>query len=172
MRGFTLVEAMVASTLFVMVTLGVYSMLIKSYQLTSLTRCRDDARGVLRTYADQFQRLATTELVGSTTYNRWLFNPTNGASGRGLKWGELSDDSTYTSAEDVASIAITLGASGNATPATLTRDVRYVNPTTGATTTTQSIQAAGFMLQGTFTINFTRNGKNYSQSLTVLRLAP
>ncbi len=171
-RGFTLVEAMVATTVFTMVTLGVYSMLIRSYQLAALTRCRDDARGVLRTYADQFERLQTTELVGSTTYNRWLFNPTNGASGRGLKWGVLSDDNTSTAAEDVASLAITLGGTGHPTDATITRDVRYVNASSGATTTTQSIQAAGFMLQGTFTINFTRNGKSYSQSLTVLRVAP
>jgi hypothetical protein len=171
-RAFTLVEAMVATTVFTMVTLGVYSMLIKSYQLAALTRCRDDARGVLRTFADQFERLQTTELVGSTTYNRWLFNPTGGPSGRGIRWGSLSDDNTSTAAPDVVSLAITLGGAGHPTPATLTRDVRYVDASTGATSSTQAIQAAGFMLQGTFTINFSRNGKSYSQSLTVLRVAP
>jgi len=77
-------------------------------------------------------RLQTTDKVGSATYNRWLFNPTNGPSGRGLHWGELSDDNTSTAADQVPNIAITLGTGGHATAATLTRDVRYVASTDGA----------------------------------------
>lgn len=171
-RAFTLVEAMMGATVFVMVTLGVYAILIKSYQLAALTRCRDDARAILRTYADQFERLQTTELVGTSTYNRWLFNPTNGASGRGLKWGELSDANTSTAAEEVGSITVTLGSANHPTTATVTRDVRYVAPLTGETTVTQSIQAAGFLLQGVFSITFSINDRTYTQSLTVMRLAP
>lgn len=163
---------MVGTTVFVMVSLGVYAMLIKAYQLESLARCRDDARGVLRTYADQFERLQTTKTVDNVTYNRWLFNPSNGATGRGLKWGELSDANTSTAAEEVEYLLVTIGGDNHPTSAKVTRDVRYVNATTGATTTDKSIQAAGFMLQATFSITFTSGQNTYSQSLTVMRLAP
>ena len=104
--GFTLLEAMLSTTIFTMVTLGVYTILIKSYQMIALSRCRDEARAVLRTYADQFLRLQTTERVSGATYNRWLFNPTNGPSGRGLRWGELSDRNTSTAATDVALVLL------------------------------------------------------------------
>ena len=170
--GFTLLEAMLSTTIFTMVTLGVYTILIKSYQMIALSRCRDEARAVLRTYADQFLRLQTTERVSGATYNRWLFNPTNAATGRGLHWGELSDDNTSTPAEDVGNIAITLGTGGHATPARLTRDVRYVASATGANVNALSIDAAGFMLSATFAISYTSSGKAYTQFITVTRATP
>ncbi len=163
---------MMSTMVFTLVALGVYTMLIKSYQMIALSRCRDEARAVLRTYADQFQRLQTTEKISGTTYNRWLFNPTNGPSGRGLRWGSLSDTNTSVAATEVPNIAITLGTGGHATAATLTRDVRYVNATTGATTTSLQIDAAGFMLTATFAINYRSSGRAYAQSLTVVRATP
>ena len=170
--GFTLIEAMMSTMVFTLVALGVYTMLIKSYQMIALSRCRDEARAVLRTYADQFERLQTTEKVGTTNYNRWLFNPTNGPSGRGLSWGSLSDTNTSVAAPDVPNIAITLGVGGQATQATLTRDVRYVNATSGATSGSLQIDAAGFMLMATFAINYSISGRNFTQSLTVVRATP
>jgi type II secretory pathway pseudopilin PulG len=170
--GFTLVEAMVATTIFTMLTLGVYAALIKSYQIIALARSRDQARAVLRTYADQFMRLQTTEKVGASTYNRWLFNPTGGATGRGLLWGALSDRNTSTDAPIVSSIAITLGSGTQTTPATLTRNVSYVNPSTGVPSGTQQIDAAGFLLTGTFAITYSQVGKQHVESLTVVRAAP
>jgi Tfp pilus assembly protein PilV len=170
--GFTLLEAMLSTTIFTMVTLGVYTILIKSYQMIALSRCRDEARAVLRTYADQFLRLQTTERVSGATYNRWLFNPTNGPSGRGLRWGELSDRNTSTAATEVANIPITLGTGGHATAATLTRDVRYVASSSGANVNALSIDAAGFMLSATFAINYRSSGKAYTQSITVTRATP
>lgn len=163
---------MLSTTIFTMVTLGVYTILIKSYQMIALSRCRDEARAVLRTYADQFLRLQTTERVSGATYNRWLFNPTNGPSGRGLHWGELSDDNTSTAADEVANIPITLGTGGHATAATLTRDVRYVASGSGANVSALSIDAAGFMLSATFAINYRSSGKAYTQSITVTRATP
>jgi Tfp pilus assembly protein PilE len=170
--GFTLVEAMVATTIFAMLTLGVYSALIKSYQIIALARSRDQARAVLRTYADQFMRLQTTEKVGASTFNRWLFNPTGGATGRGLRWGELSDRNTSTAAPIVSSIAIVLGHGPQTTPATLTRDVSYVNASTGEPSVTQQIDAAGFLLTATFAITYSHVGKQHVESLTVVRAAP
>jgi Tfp pilus assembly protein PilV len=170
--GFTLLEAMLSTTIFTMVTLGVYTILIKSYQMIALSRCRDEALAVLRTYADQFLRLQTTERVGGATYNRWLFNPTHGPSGRGLQWGELSDANTSTAAAEVPNIAINLGSGGHATPATLTRDVRYVASTDGANVNSLTIDAAGFLLSATFAISYRSSGKDYTQSVTVTRATP
>src|SRR5882724_8286328 len=84
-RAFTLAEVMVAVTVFSLLTLGVYQILIKAYEIAAITRCRDDGRAVLTTFADQFMRLQTTddETInnpdGSTTsgtYIRELFNYT------------------------------------------------------------------------------------------------
>jgi len=163
---------MVAATIFVMVTLGVYTMLMKSYQLIALTRVRDDARAVLRSFADQFERLATTEEVDGDVRQRWLFLPSGGPTGRGLVWGALSDQNTSVNAEDVPSIPIVLGGESHQVTATLTRDVRYVDAASGENAASRTIEAAGYMLSGTFTINYRMNGNDYTQSLTVLRAAP
>ena len=167
---------MMASGIFVMATLGIYTMLIKSYQMAALSRCRDDARAVIRTYADQFERLQTTEQVPAVTgpsYTRWLFYPEGSPSGRGLVWGSLSNANVYSSPlPTVASLAVALGESNHPVPATVTRDVTYVDASTGAVSSVQHVQAAGYLMRGTFTINFTLNSKNYTQSLTVVRAVP
>lgn len=178
-RGFTLVEAMVGTVVFTMVTMGVYAALIKSYQLAALSRARDDARAVLRTFADQFERLQTTEKVGATNATRWLFLPSGGPTGRGLVWHDpdtgtpaLSNGNTTVNAEDVASLGVTLGTGVAAVPATLTRDVRYVDMSSGDVSASQRVEAAGYMLQATFTIRYTLNKKAYAESLTVGRSVP
>jgi Tfp pilus assembly protein PilE len=178
-RGFTLVEAMVGFVVFVMVTLGVYSAMIKSYQLAALSRARDDARAVLRTFADQFERLQTTDKVGASNSTRWLFLPSGGPTGRGLKWHdsdtgapELSNGNTSVNAEDVSSLGVDLGTGTATVHATLTRDVRYLNVTTGDVSASQSVEAAGYMLQATFTLTYTLNQKTYTESLTVARSVP
>lgn len=171
-RGFTIVETMVAATIFVMLTLGVYTMLMKSYQLIALTRVRDDARAVLRSFADQFERLSTTQEVAGVVRQRWLFLPSNGPTGRGLVWGALSDQNTSVNAEDVPSLAVPLGGESHRVTAALTRDVRYIDASSGADVADREIEAAGYMLSATFTINYSMGGKDYTQSLTVLRAAP
>lgn len=163
---------MVATLLFTSVALGVYGMLIKSYQMSALSRAIDEARGVLRTYADQFQRLQTTDRVGAATYNRWLFNPTSAPTGRGLVWGSLNNANTSVNAANSSYLAITLGGTGHSIPAKLTRDVRYLDAATGNRTTTQTIEAAGYLLSGTFTITFEMNQRTYSQSISIVRAAP
>lgn len=170
---------MVGFVVFVMVTLGVYSALIKSYQMSALSRARDDARAVLRTFADQFERLQTTETVGGASSTRWLFLPSGGPTGRGLQWQDattgalvLSDGNTSVNAEDVASIPVTLGTGTAAITAQVTRDVRYVNVSTGEVAAAQTVEAAGYMLQAKFTITYAINQRSYSQSLTVARSVP
>jgi Tfp pilus assembly protein PilV len=171
-RGFTLVEAMVASGVFCMCTLGVYAMLIQSYKLSALSRTRDDARAVIRTFADQFERLQTTNEVGNVAYTRWLFHP-DGVTGKGMVWGALSDSDDVTTPipNPVAYLSVNLGTSSNMVPATITRSVDYVSDTTGATAA-QQIKAAGYMMVGTFTITFSVNAKTYTESLTMVRAVP
>jgi prepilin-type N-terminal cleavage/methylation domain-containing protein len=177
-RGFTLVEAMVGTVVFAMVTMGVYTALIKSYQLAALARTRDEARAVLRTFADQFERLQTTDEVDGITCTRWLFLPTSGPTGRGLQWQDsttgtpaMSSDNTSVNAEETPYLSVTLGAGSAQIPAQVTRDVAYVSESTG-TTAAQQITAAGYLLRGTFAISYQLNGRSYSQSLTVARSVP
>jgi hypothetical protein len=172
--GWTLVEVMTATVIFTIVTICVYLMLVRSYQMAALSRCRDEARAVIRTYADQFERLQTTATASNNgSYTRWLFYPEGGQSGRGLVWGGLSDSNVFdTPLTSVPNLHITLGESTHPVAATVTRDVSYVNATTGANATTQTIQAAGYLMRGTFAVDFTINNKHYSESLTVLRAVP
>jgi hypothetical protein len=173
--GYTLAEAMVASTVFAMIMLGVYAMLIRSYQMAALSRCRDDGRAVIRTFADQFERLQTTDQIpppNGPSYTRWLFFPEGGPTGRGLNWGALSDANVTTILPPVSSLAITLGDPTHPVAATVTRDVAYIDDTSGAPSVGQQIKAAGYLMRGTFTVNFSLNSKNYSQSLTVVRAVP
>lgn len=175
LRGYTLAEAMIASTVFAMIMLGVYAMLIRSYQMAALSRCRDDGRAVIRTFADQFERLQTTDQIpppNGPSYTRWLFFPEGGPTGRGLNWGSLSDANVTTILPPVSSLAITLGDPAHPVAATVTRDVAYIDDTTGAPSVGQQIKAAGYLMRGIFTVNFSLNSKNYSQSLTVVRAVP
>lgn len=176
-RGFTLVEAMIATLIFVMFTLGIYGLVLQSYNMSARIRYRDDARAMLLTYADQFERLQTTTQVGTVSYARWLFNPSSGPTGLGLKWGALCDDDAFdeplpTPVPD--HLDVTLGGTENPIPAQLTREVHYVLPS-GATTdvlTGTSMTAAGWMIVGTFTINYVANGRPETASMTVVRSVP
>jgi len=185
-RGFTLVEVMVAATIVAAAALGIYAMLIKSYQVMALGRCRDQARAVLRTYADQFLRLQTTKNIRPNTvpvpgapgtfvtagvYTLHLFVPTLAPTGQGLVWGRLNDDTTGIPSADVASLPITLGPPGSSTPATLTRNVTPLT-LAGEPSLTRVIGAAGYMVTGTFTVTYSLIGKSYSESITVVRAVP
>ena len=57
-RGFTLVEVMIATMVFTMGILGVYAMMIKSYQLVTLSRHRDNARAPRNEDRDRHQHCA------------------------------------------------------------------------------------------------------------------
>ena len=159
--------------IFCLCTLGVFGMLVRSYNMSVLTRTRDNARTVLATYADQFERLQTTEKVGSTYATRWLFYP-YGVTGSGLAWGTLSDSNVLTNPlpSAPANFAINLGTTLNPVPATVTRDVKYVEDATGTTVSGLQVKAAGYMLQGTFAITYKVNNKQYTQSMTMTRAVP
>jgi Tfp pilus assembly protein PilV len=170
-RGYSLFEVMIAACLFTMVTLGVYSALIQSYKMAKLSRCRDESRAILRTYVDQFQRLETSVKVNGKDTRRWLFLPTNGTTGQGLVWGALNDQPSNNGAAAAAYLPMTLGNSTSKVNARLTRNVTYVDPSTGAPDTTPGTDST-FLLQAVFEITFELNGRTHSQRMTVMRSVP
>ncbi|HTB81633.1 MAG TPA: prepilin-type N-terminal cleavage/methylation domain-containing protein [Opitutaceae bacterium] len=74
-KGFTLLEALIAGTIFAMMATGIYAMLFKSYQLAALCRYRDDARAVLQTFADQFERLDISDFIYTNSSNTVITFP-------------------------------------------------------------------------------------------------
>jgi hypothetical protein len=163
-----LVEALIGVVVFAMTMLGG---LVQSYKLEALCRYRDNARAVLRTYVDQFQRLQTTVKHDDQIYKRWLFMPTD-ASGKGLKsWEEgLSDDDNYVVVDPPSEpLQITLGTGDYALPAQLTREVHFIHPGTGAVSETMTIEATGYLISGTFRITFTFDGEDHEEEISVLR---
>ena len=178
-RGFTLVEAMIATLIFVMFTLGVYALVIQSYNMTARIRYRDDARAMLLTYVDQFERLQTTTYVKAvdTSYTRWLFNPASGPTGLGLKWGTLCDEDAFNNPlpDPVPGyLDVKLGGTKAPIAAQVTREVHFVTPN-GASSdvlTGTSMSAAGWLITGKFTISYVANGQPETASMTVVRSVP
>lgn len=168
-EGFTLVEVMVAAAVATIALLALLGTAFISYKINHKARLRDNARAVLRTYVDQFQRLAYSTDEGVI---RVLFSPTTGETGRGMRWGELSDepnDPTFT--DDPAKIDI--GPPGSEQWAYVTREVSYVSLTDGQPITERKNDAAGFMLKATFTITYTLAGSKdqaITQNMSTLRL--
>lgn len=179
-RGFTLVEAMVATMVFMMVILGVYSAIIKAYQISQLTRYNDQARAVLLSYIDQFQRLETAD----NNLVRPFFTPAL-PTGSGMDNLNRLNDSAANAAAVVtatsgAYIEVTLGDGGGVSPITarVTRSIYPVDVATGAllattTATTTYYKQPGYSLVGIFTISYTLpSGKTYTQRLSTSRAIP
>lgn len=174
-RAFTLFEVMIATIVFTMGILGVYAMMIKSYEMVTISRHRDNGRAVLLTYVDQFLRLQ----IADGGVRRGIFVP-HAATGMGLTWqdghgsppvdGNLYDAYPY--------MPVMLGDSGNSllgsqVQAHVYREVTLIDATTGDSMpgTDPALTAAGYLLQGKFTIFYDISGRQQSQSITVLRSA-
>ena len=165
-RGFTLVEVMIATMVFTMGILGVYAMMIKSYELVTLSRHRDNARAFLLSFSDQFLRLQTTDMVGGVPVLRPLF-ATAGTGGDGLSWTDTAGNVVTGNAQP--NLAVTLGEAGSSqVPALVTRQVTYLD-STGTPVGGNVATAAGWLLQGTFTITYTVKSRPQTQSITVCR---
>ena len=178
---------MVATLIFAMFTLGVYALVIQSYDMTARIRYRDDARAMLLTFVDQFQRLETTTEIDAcppgsgqkATYTRWLFYvpppESAGPNSLGLKWGSLCSEDIYNnplpSSGVPSSLKVALGGTKNPIDAYVTREIFYVLPT-GETSTTlpnTAVSAAGWMIAGKFNISYVANGRPETASMTVVR---
>ena len=188
--GFTLGEVMLASIVILAAGLGIYTILIRSYELVALTRYRDDARAVLQTYASQFERLQTTDHTGS--YDRFFFRTTDFATGAGLLWdstipaggSNLNLDSLCNEEGTPGNnprtpdsgLTVHIGGSLNGIDAIVTRSVVQIAGDGTVPSTPQQLSSAGEMLMGTFTITYSVYGFNgkqpVTQKISVLRAAP
>ena len=158
---------MIATMVFTMGILGVYMMMLKSYELVTLARHRDNARAILLAFADQFERLQTTDQQGALVVTRFLFQIATTPTGTGLSWTSANNVTTNGTS---AGLPLMLGDSGSSqTPATVTRKVQYVDSTSGAPVAGVTATAAGWMLEATFTIQYSIKGRSQVQSLTVAR---
>ena len=166
-RGFTLVEVMIATTVFTMGILGVYAMMLKSYELVTLARHRDNGRALLLSFADQFLRLQTTDQIGGAIITRNLFVANTVPDAGGLNW---TDTSGHVATVDSQGLHVLLGdSSSSQVPATVTRVVSNIDSATGDQVAGATATAAGWMLQATFTISYTIKGRPQSQSIVVAR---
>ncbi len=168
LRGITLIEVLVATFVASVALMALLGTAFASYKINHKARLRDNARAVLRTYVDQFERLAYSD---SGNVVRMLFTPTSGPTGLGLRWGQLSDQINYEGAP--TTLQIDIGTPGSPQTATVTREVSHVSLTSGDASTTRVADAAGFMLRATFTVTYRLGGsgqQTISQSMTSLRL--
>lgn len=180
--GFTLVEVMVASVMFVMVTVGLMVSILESYRLVTKAKCSNEARYALRSIADQFLQAKFNLVSVSTTKNPsgvTLFSLTD-HTGLGMAWRKDVNSFSFLRSGDTeaerANTYIEGGANGLVVPLsatgtsgltmTLTRRVTNITPSlaSGSSTT-----AAGSVYQGEFTATFTIGGKTYSETITALR---
>jgi prepilin-type N-terminal cleavage/methylation domain-containing protein len=169
--GFTLVEAMMSMVIFSLCSLGFFQALVKGYQLTALARTHDNARAALRGYVDQFQRLSIRKpTAGNPDPGEplALFTVTGSPTGNGLRgWGQICD-ALYNEAQP-STVYLQIGPEGSSINALITREVSFINPTTGVVSGTDGLLAAGYLLQATFTITYTAQGRTYTKSITTMR---
>lgn len=172
-RGFTLMEVLVAMGVFVMVTIGIYTMLFQSYELVRSVRYRDSARAILQSFGDQFLRLATTDTIQGVVTIRPLFQVYTVPTGVGLTW---TDPAGATTTGTNQGLPVTLGTLGSGTftggslvTATVTETVRDLDATTGVPLASTVYTAAGYMKMAQFTITYTLGNRVRTQTLTVAR---
>ncbi|HEY1794231.1 MAG TPA: prepilin-type N-terminal cleavage/methylation domain-containing protein [Opitutaceae bacterium] len=176
--GFTLVEVMVATVLLTVMFLSILQTLIFSYQVAAKARYHDAARFVIRSFADQF-------MTQDSTVNQVLltmFTPTMDSSnnyaplGTGLSWvnPDGSNGTLVNGLNGLSSYQVLIAAPGQ-TPitATVTRGVQYVSPTSGDETLSDQNAAAGYFLEGDFTISYTFDGQAQTPlTITAVRSIP
>ena len=166
-RGVTLVETMMATTIFTMGMLGVYTMMIYSYKMETLARYRDSARSVLLTYADQFERLQTTDPATQALRNFFDTVPTT-PNGTGLSW---TDNSGNVTVGVTSGITILIGDATSAQiPAVVTELVKNAdaNAVNAPATGMGANGAAGRVIEATFTITYTIPGVPQVQTLSMI----
>jgi type II secretory pathway pseudopilin PulG len=173
-NGFTLVEVMVATTLLTMVGLGILSVLVGAYRVAAKARYRDQARYVIKSFADQFLTQQPADLSGNT-YT--LFQVTTDSSGNsaplgtGITWTD-SDGTVCQPSSDGLYLPVQLASNtGNPIPAKVTRKVSYVAGD-GSATLIYSPQPAGNLLEGDFTITYPYLGQTISETISATRAFP
>lgn len=168
-RAFTLVEVMGATVIFTIAILGVYQVMLRSYEMVTMARHRDNARAIISSFADEFQRLQTTDANpgGGAPILRTLFYADGIPTGAGLTW---TDAAGRTTPGTSSGLPVTLGEnSSSLVNAVVTREVHNISSSTGITQNGITASAAGWMLQATFKIEYDVNGHHQIVKLIIAR---
>jgi Tfp pilus assembly protein PilV len=160
--GFTLVEVMVGTVLFLMAALGIFSGLIYSYRLAAETRHRDQARYILKSLGDEFMIQKSEDAAGMI---KPIFAPTENATGTGLLWQGVPGDE--------AGLTVTLASTTGApiSNVLVTREVTYL-ALDGTPSASAPSSTGGVLVRGDFRIAYSYANRNYSQQLSVVRRIP
>lgn len=166
--GHTLVEVMVASVLWVMVTTSLMVSLLLSYRWAAETKYMNESRFALRSIADQFL-MAPVDSNAPPGTSESLFAQTTAATGLGLAWKKdknvFSFVPTGLTADQVENnfilgtedgLEVPVGRAGNIV---ITREV---TPLTASST-------AGRLWRGDFVATFSLSGQTHRQAISVVR---
>jgi hypothetical protein len=165
----TLLEVMIAATIFVSSAMGLAQVFIQSYRMAALTRYQDASKNILDGFSAQFQRLqylVTDPATPNNPVERPLFTITTGETGVGLIYEGIEGTQA-----DGLPVTLQSG-TGNSINAVVHREVYDINETTGVKDITANsivADAAGRLLAGRFIIRFTYRNKEYFQQISTLR---
>ncbi len=140
-------------TIFAIAAAGLLALFLQSYHITTEARCVDQARAALRSVGGEF-------MLGDDA-GADLFAPTSSPTGAGLTLEGRTGDRQ--------GLRITLG---NGLPAVLTREVVQVGGATGEPLSGVSDDLAGRVVQATFSLRYTYQGRPQEERLTLLRALP
>ena len=173
-KGFTLVEVMVATTLLTMVGLGILSVLVGAYRVAAKARYRDQARYVIKSFADQFLTQQPADVSGNTYTMFQVTVDTNGNSapvGTGMSWTDYNGNACQPDGTGMF-FYVPLG-NNTATPltATVTRKVSYI-ASDGSATLIYAPVAAGNLLEGDFVIKYPYLGVTQTETISAIRAFP
>jgi type II secretory pathway pseudopilin PulG len=152
---------MIASVILIIALLALFGALMTSYQISAVTRRRDQARAVLQSFCDQFLRQSVKNKDGTIVI---LFRTTTAPTGAGLSWNGVPGVGSY--------LTVPLGGnSADDTPidAKIDRQVSELDEVTGVPDTSTTDTATGRMLLATFTARYDVNQRPQTISLTVTR---
>jgi type II secretory pathway pseudopilin PulG len=174
--GFTLVETMVATVLLTMIILGILQVLIGSYRVAAKARYADHARYVIKSLADQFMKQYNKDPSGATLP---LFTVTLDTSnnivplGSGMAWTNTDGTPGFISTDGTVFYVLLGDNSGAPITASVSREVCFLDPTTGNRLTTLGSGADGVVMEGDFSITYQYLGVQVPmQTITAVRAIP
>jgi hypothetical protein len=159
-----------------MVGLGILSVLVGSYRVAAKARYRDQARYVIKSYADQFLTQQAADPAGNI-YNFFQVTVDSGGNsspvGNGLSWTNTDGTPGAISPDPIGMFYyIYLGGnSGKPVKATVTRKISYL-ATDGSSTLIYAPQPGGNLLEGDFTITYPYLGSTQSETISAIRAFP
>jgi prepilin-type N-terminal cleavage/methylation domain-containing protein len=172
-KGMTLVEVMVAASLFVLVMMGALSGMMAAYRLALTTRYQDRALNAMVSIVDQFQNSPTFDHSHPPGSLKTMFAVTTVPTGTGLAWdvnkqcfiypgGTLPTGAKEGDANGLVIPLNTVGGTDLPIEATITREVTDRTPSSAR-------DAAGKLVEGKFVLTYQIFGNPKTMQFRVLR---